>query len=835
MLQLGRFFAGAWIDLRGALRHLRSAPAFHVAAILVIAIGTGANLTLFGLFDNLALRRLPVPAPERLVSFDAADPTQPDQLPTVLPMEALGRFEELNSVFSSVASIARAGLTLETRVGFAQEGVAFVSGRYFDVLEVRPALGRLINSNDVETSARVAVMTNDYWQRHFSGDPRIVGTEVKLQGLPFSVIGVAEPGFTGLNVDYVTAFVVPATTAPLVEQALGGPGSGPIPMEYGIGRLRPGMDLVRARTQLQDLWPGIREAIAPPGASQSRTAFLTLRLDVNTARHGFSLMREWWARPLNVLIAATILLLLIACINLAALVTARTLESRSEFITRSALGAPRWRLAQEQFVHSGLMTLFGVVVGVELARFAVKAIGPALFYWQTDNVQSITLRSDWPIAIVVVASLIGVGVAVGMIPAISVSDSRLHESLHHGRSTAIAVSRWSSRLLVLQVSGAALLLICAGVFSKSLGQLRRADAGLTVANVFVVNLASQPGRDRSADPVAYSTRLLQRLEQVSGVRSAAFSNVAPMMGLGVAEVRAAVALANAPPEVRGLRATTVSVSPQFFSTLGITLLGGRDFAWTDDRARPQVAVVSKALAAQLFGNDYPLGQHIRIGASPRLRDVVVIGITDDVRLTDLHSQSPVFLYRPLLQGATIGAQSPSSIVIRADGVQVSSLQPLVRSVIESLGQDFVVEQKTLSDQIDRSLVRDRLLALGANIFAGAATALVVLGLCGVIGLTVSARTREIGIRAALGADSRALRRMVLWSAARLASLGLAIGLPAGWLASRFGAGELVAVSPQDPMIFLLTALTIMVVSLISAWVPASRAAAVQPMQAVRFG
>ena len=323
------FIDAVRIDARHALRQWAGALGSTAVALLVLSVGIGANLAMFGLFDALVLRPLPVPDPHRLVSFVAVDPKHPDELSTTLPYSVLSEFERRQTVFTAVAAYDTGGVTVETDGVLAQAGVLFVSDHYFDVLEVGPQLGRLLTADDVKTTARVAVMTDGYWERRYSRDPKAIGTVVKLQGLPFTIVGIAARGFSGQNVDYVSAFVLPITTSKLLEHALGMAADDAIPLEYGLGRLRPGVRIEAARTQLEAFWPAIREASVPPKKTpDERQAFLALALQVSSAARGFSFMRDWWAGPLGLLVGATNWMLLIACVNLASLATARTIRRR---------------------------------------------------------------------------------------------------------------------------------------------------------------------------------------------------------------------------------------------------------------------------------------------------------------------------------------------------------------------------------------------------------------------------------------------------------------------------------------------------------------------------
>ena len=675
-------------------------------------------------------------------------------------------------------------------------------------------------------------MTDTYWQQRYARDPLVLGSIVKLQGVPFTVVGISARGFAGVIADAAYAFVVPLTTSTLIERAFGEPDDRPIQFWNAFGRLAPGIGIDEARAQLAAMWPAVREANVPSkGTPEERTQFLTLGLNVSSAARGFSFMRELWTGPLGLLAGATGWMLLIACMNLASLATARAIRRRPEMIVRSALGASRWRLVQQELVQSLLLSGTGTALALPLAWWGVRAIGPSLFFWQDAYTTALTLGHNWRVVIMVVGSAVLTGVATGIAPALQSGHRELHASLHGSRATSLLVSRWAERLLIVQLALAVALLVGAGVFSKSLAKLRAVDTGMAIDGTAFVELGRHPARDPALDPVAYSTRLADRLVAVPGVRSVAFAFDSPLGGIEAADWKEPIAPADSPLDAGNVQATLVAVSPNFFRTLGIPIRGGRDFGTTDDSTRPRVAIVSAALAGKLFGSGQLLGRQIRLGSEARFQHIEIVGISADARLSDLHTKEPRFVFLPLLQGSP-GAQTPSAVVLRVSGAW-AALQPAIRKAIESLGQDYVTGQRTLGDQIEHSLIRERLLAEGADIFGVMAAALVAIGLSGVIGSMVASRTREIGIRAALGARRLTLRRMVLAQAIRMAVLGLALGLPAAWMAGRWLTSALTDVSPHDPFTFVASACGLFVISLAAAWLPARRAAAVDPIEALR--
>lgn len=816
-------------DLRQGVRQCRRAPGFTALAVLVLAIGIGANLAVFALFDALVLRPLGVGDPNRLVAIAPTDPTHPlDGEP--FPLAVVADIERAQ-VFTQVAGYASAGPTVEAAGVFSQVGVAFVTEHYFDVVQVPAALGRLITSDDVKTAAPVAVLTDEYWRRWYARDPAVLGSTVQLQGVPFTVVGVSARGYGGLIPEDPFAFTVPITTERRLMEAFGSPADEPIAVQYVLGRLAPGKTLGSARSQLQAVWPAIRAANAP-AQTDERERFLRSEIDVKSASHGFSFLRDWWQRPLAVLIGATAAVLLVACVNLASLTVARTIRRRREIVVRAALGASRWRLVQQELMKSLLIAAAGTVLAVPLAYWAARTIAPFLWMWDTPNTSQIDLVLDPSLAGVLIGSMALTTIATGVWPAFRATGGTLQHTIQQAQASVSPISRWADRLLVGQIAAALVLLVAAGLFSKNLARLRSTDLGLAPGDVFIAGLLQQPRRDATIDPAPYSAALADRLLALQGVRSVAFASTGPLLGIEASEWRQPVAIAGSESGTNEIEATFLAVSPQYFRTMGIGLREGRDFLPTDDSHRRQVVILSASLARHLFGNERALGRRVRVVSEARLQDLQVVGISSDASLADIHSTTRQFVFLPLLQASSAEAQMPQSIVLRAAG-SFNSLQPGIRKAVESLGQQYVTQQRSLDDQIDRSLIRDRLLAIGTNAFGILAAALVAIGLAGVMSAVVAARKREIGIRVALGASGPALRRMVLGHAGGLALRGVALGVTCSWIATRWIGSMLSGVSSDEPGIMLSVAVALIVIAVSAVWMAATRAARVDPVDALR--
>jgi predicted permease len=817
-------------DVRYGFRQWRRSPIFTATMLIILAAGTGANLALFGLFDALLLRPLPVRAPDQLVAFSALDPKHPAWA-NLAPFETLQPFRDAQTVFSDVSASFFSGATAEQDGVFADVPIAFVDASYFRVLRVGARQGRLISVDDVNRSASVAVMSDAEWRQRYARSPDIVGKVIRLNGQPVTIVGIAEPGFCGLVNDVSEAFAMPITAARVLFAHEGLGTDQPIPLQYGVGRLRPEVTVEQARIQLQSLWPSIRQGVLPANLKGAeRDEFLSLLLRVQSAAKGFSDTRNWYAGPLTLLASATAWLTLIVAANLAGLVLSRAMLRQGELTIRAALGASRGRLVRQWLTEGVLLAMAGSALGVPMAWKGANVLATMLFsIWASDPNLRLDLTPDWRMGAAVVTSILITGTIVGLVPIWSVTR---RVPCSRSRSTMdIKTSRWVDGLLIGQIAVAFVLVVGAALFARSLSDLRRVEPGFRSEGTSFAALAFQPGHDPNVDVVAYSRALRERLGTVPGVRAVAFSDIPPAWGFAPGELREPVALPNAAADSE-VEATFVAISPGYFDTLGISLPAGRDFAWTDDSAHPRAAIVSARLAERLFGTRDPISQFIRIGHAPDMQRVPIIGVAADVRLADLHTADPLFIFLPMLQAHDAIGRLPAAIEIHWAG-SLGALQPRIAHEVQALGQQFVYQQRTLREQIEHSLLRERLLAVGGYSFGGLANAIVVVGLFALLTSTVAARMRELAIRSALGATSGSLQLMVARRAGTIAATGIVSGLPLAWIVSKWVRGMLTDVPSHDAASVVAAIAVISVATVGAAWWPARRASRVDPIQVLK--
>lgn len=595
-----------------------------------------------------------------------------------------------------------------------------------------------------------------------------------------------------------------------IKQIYGLPADYPLELAHGIGRLRDGVTLQRVHSQLQTLWPNMLRATVPSTLTAAeRDAFFAQKLEVTSAATGFSYLRDWYATPLWLLVASTGWLLLMTCANLASLLLARGTARQQEMRVRSALGASRWQLVRQLLTESVLLSVTGTALGVPVAWWG--AHGLVRMMWNRPDVVPLDLAPDWRATFVIGASAVVTGVAFGIIPAWRTSRDDQNSRFQTGGPTFHSTSRWSEPLLVAQAALAVMLLVGAGLLTRNLQQLRNSRPGFETDGVSLAPLVPQPGGYANLDVAVYCRALSDQLRVLPGVQAVALSIPEPLMGLEAGEEKRPVVASTAAPDNAGLDATVVAISPEYFRTMGVPLTGGRDFTWLDDGHRKPVAIVSAALAGKLFHAREAIGQPIRVGADQRHQQMEIVGVSADARLADLHTMQPLFVFVPLLQGSPESVRSPTIVIRSRD--RSAALRTRVRRLVESLGQDYVSRERTLAEQAETSLLRERLLALGATYFGGLAGALMAIGLGGVVSYAVTRRTREIGIRAALGASPSAVRTMILKQTFRVTTLGLGTGLPGTWIAMLIIRGTFPSIDAYDPVTFAGAGFVVAVITL----------------------
>ena len=818
-------------DLRAAIRQWLRAPGLAAVAIVVMGLAAGGTLALFSLLDVLMFRELPVRQPQQLVGISAVDPSQPTNTYPV-PLSALQRLVDGQDVLSALAGVGGAGITEGSAAERHAIMIDAVTGQYFDVLGVRAEAGRLITPEDVAASATVAVISHDYWQRRLGANLHVIGQTIALRHVQFTVIGVTPRGFSGLEIGATTDVTIPLGTLQQVDPS---PPNYP-PLAQIVGRLADGVTLPRARSQIQTFHPvAIDDALPSVFTAEEREAFRTSTFEVTSAATGISSgYRRTYARPLTLLFLGSGLVLVLACANLSTLLLARSAAREQELGVRAAVGASAMQLVRQVLIESVLLSVAGTALSVPIALWTARSL--SLTMWQQPDFPPFDFTPDLRVVLAILGCAIGAGLLFGLLPAYRATRPDLLLSLRVTGAASARTRRWGRRLLVAQVAIAVVLFVVAWLVTANLRQL--AVPPFPVEGVSIAALDPQTDSSSHLDVMASCRQLVDELSRIGGMDAVSLSEYFPLTAsLSLEDDDWRLVGAADAPESSGVRATFVPVSPGFFRTLGLGVTRGRDFAWTDDAGHPPVVILSAGLARQIFGDQSPVGRRVRTGAGAigngaRRPDVEVIGATVDTRVMNLHDRQARVVFTSLMQEPPRYLDSPF-VLFRAH----APLPPIwteVRRRIEARGQSHVEWERTATDQIDQSLLRERLTAIGGTYFGGLAALMLVVGLAGVLSYNVSKRTREIGLRSALGATPGSLHFMIVRDAIVTASIGLLLGLPGAWMVTRLLRSTLTQVSAYDPLAFVSASAITILVSVIAAWLPARRAAAITPMEALRI-
>jgi predicted permease len=826
------------LDLRYAARQLAKSPVFTVVVVLTLALGIGANTAIFSLMDQILFRPLPVKSPERLVLIDTPGPNsghisshldwpQPVSHPLFIELR------DKASVFSGVLVYTPA----EVHVGVAGQTEraqgALVSGTYFEVLGVPPALGRVFGPADDVTPGGEpkVILSHGYWQRRFASDNAIVGRVVSVNGEPMTVIGVAQKGFRGTEVDKAIDVFVPLMMQARVIPTMDALGKPRVCWLTAMARLKDGLSVEEATAGAQLLYSQFLaedlKTIQTPSAS-FKEGFLAKKIVLAPGGHGASGLGKQSKAPLLVLMGMVGLVLLIACANVANLLLARATSRQREVAVRLALGAGRGRIVRQLLAESGVLALLGGVAGLAVAGWTSTLLIRALP--GEDTARALQTDLDPRVGLFALGVSILASLLFGLVPAIQVTRPDLFATLRTEVGSVMGSAgplRFRRALVVVQVALSLLLLIGAGLFARSLANLRNLDPGFRPDSLLTFDLdPSLHGYDdRRASQLL--DRIRDDLRAEPGVSSVSMANVALMTGSdnsSTVHVEGYQA-----KDGENMNPNFNAVAPGFFKTLGIPLLRGRDFTDADVAGAPKVAIVNEAFARYFFKDQDPVGRRFGMGRNEAF-DFTIVGLARDGKAANLREDSLRFVYRPYPQEPNFG---DLTYYVRTSG-DVAALSDRIQALVRAADPELpVTALKTMQAQIRESLFAERLTAALSAAFGLLATSLAALGLYGVMSYAVSRRTREIGIRMALGAERRAVLLLVMTEVAVLAGIGVAIGLPSSFALGQLMRSQLFGLSPTDPLTASAATALLVGVSLASGLLPALRASRVDPILALR--
>jgi predicted permease len=820
-------------NLRYAARSLAKAPGFTFVVVLTLALGIGANTAIFTLMDQVLLRSLPVPDPGSLVMLEAPGPNQGRvEADKSFSHPMFVDFRDGNSVFSGV--LARFPVTLTMLHENRSERVRgeLVSGTYFDVLRLKPAAGRLLSPADDVTPGGhpIAVITYGFWLRRFGGDRALVGKTVRLNGFPITIVGVSPPGFNGTDVGTAPAFFVPLMMKAQMTPTYDGLKERRYLWLQLLARLKPGVSREQASAAMTVMLRRIREQELKEIKTTSerfRRRFLETRLLVEAGGRGLSDVRQQFSTPLVVLMSLVGLVLLIACANVANLLMARAPARQREIGIRLALGASRARIVGQLLVESLLLSLIGGGLGILVSIWTGDLMLSALPFESAS--QAFSSTPDARVLLFTLAVSVLTGILFGLVPAWQTTRPQLLTAIKEEGGSVVSTAhvRLRKALVVAQVALSLLLLVGAGLFVRSLWNLRALDPGFRAEGLTTFSIDPTLSGYSDAQSQHLFRQLLDAFGQQPGVVGTALAANTPLTQ-NLAMMTVSVD-GYAAKEGEDMNPHVNWISPGYLKTMGIPLVAGREFAEADGPGAPRVAVISEKMAHYFFGNLNPIGRRFGFRRG-NPTDIEIVGVAKDGKDTDLRADAARLVYLPYNQdeglgGMTFFVRTASPGALNADGI---------RRVVRRLDAAIpVVDIKSMGTVANESLFIDRMVAILTASFGALATLLAAVGLYGVMSYAVARRTREIGLRMALGAARGSVVWLVMREVTILVAVGLGFGLPLAIAFSRAVHSQLFQVSPADPATVLTASVTLATVALLSGYVPAAAASKVDPMLALR--
>jgi predicted permease len=830
---MGLMIERGLFDLRYTLRSLGRHPGFTLVIVATLALGIGANTAIFSLLDQLLLRRLPVERPEELVILDGPGPfagrTNNDQ---TFSYPMYRDFRDSNQVFTGV--IARFPTAISAGIDGVVERVQseLVSGNYFDVLGVRPLIGRAFHQDDDLRPGGhpVVMLSHGYWVRRFGRDPFVLNKTIDLNGRPMTVVGIAPPGFRSVD-----ATATPDVFVPLMMKASMTPSWDDLENRRTrwvnvIARLRPGVSSEQAATAMNVLYRQLNEQEVKALTTASaafRQRFVNKPLVIAPGGGGFSNLRSEVSMPLFLMMGMVGLVLMIACANIASLLMARSASQEREVAICLALGAARRRVVSQRILESVSFACLGGAAGLLVAAWTGDLLIAALM--PRGLGASLTTTFDARLVLFTVVVSLVTALLFGLGPAIQSSRPSLTNALKEG-GTVLGGRRHvrlRKGLVVAQVALAVLLLSGAGLFARSLYNLRHLDPGFRPDGLLTFSVDPSLGGYAQTRLIGFVQALTERLAAMPGVRSVSCALI-PAMASDEGHITVKVEGYES-KDGEDMSPGFNYVGPAYFSTMGIPVLSGREFSDRDGASSPRVAVVNEAFARYFFGEDDPIGRRISFRRDNLSMEIV--GVVENSKFTSLRETQQRYVYTPYMQQTSLDA---ITFYVRTASGLPASLGPMVLERANQLDRNLpLFDLRTVVAQIDDSLIVERMVAALSAAFGLLATMLAAIGLYGVMAYTVARRTREIGVRMALGAGRSDVVGLILHEAGMLAAAGVLVGLPAAYALTRLAQSQLFGVSSSDPLVMSGAVLFLVGVTLTAGFIPAHRASRVDAMTALR--
>jgi len=831
-----------WADTKYALRRLRKTPAFTTIALLTLALGIGANTGIFTLLDAVLLKSLPVPNPEQLfIVKQSGHPADKSRF-------SYPFFDRVGRQLPYAASIAAMGWPDDFYVSLGSEQPQLaqgqlVSGNYFQVFETYPVLGRLLTPADDEKigGSPVAVISYGYWQRQFGADPAVVGRKLEVNRVPVTIIGVAPQGFFGARAGTQPGFWIPLTMQSVVQYHDHYSDFGAQPLKPWIPqgninwlllvvRVKSPAAVPRLMTALNEQYRSSLESLAPYlHDADELQAMQRSHLSLEPGQRGFANLREQFEQPILLLMSMAVIVLLIACANIANLLLARATARRHALAVQLSIGAGRTRLMQQILAECLLLSVGGAVLGIVVA-YGCATVLPR---WASTSNATIPLNLAPDARVLIFSALIAVatGVLSGLAPALQSASVDPVSILKAGVQSVpgnVRVSRLSVRkmLVIVQVALSLLLLVGAGMFLRTLQNYSMLDPGFDRDHLLNVQIDTHLVNYQIGDLPSLYQRLVNRMEAIPGVRSASITSCS--LVAGCFDASDVTVRTSGGQKLARANAQVNSVSPNYFATTGIRLLRGREFATTDDVSAPKVAIVNQAFARHYVGDKNPIGMEFSYVDNEQNR-YQIVGFVSDARVNDIREDPPPIIYFPINQN--VGNIDGLEVRTMADPQWVAGQ---ARQAIADVDARIpIVNVAPLKEEVQNNLTQPRLIARLTTIFGILALALACLGLYGVMSYLMQRRTSEVGVRLALGSTRPAVLWLVIRETLLLAGFGTVMGLALSIVGMRMVTSFLFGLSPEDPLTIALATALLLLASALAGFVPAWRAAHIEPALALR--
>jgi predicted permease len=812
---------------------------FTIVAVISLALGIGANTAIFSLVNQVLLQLLPVRDPQQLVLLTPKGPNYgSNNGPNAISYPMYQAIRDQTQIFSGMFCRKALAISISAEGKTERVDGELVSGNFFNVLGVGAALGRVFTSNDDlhENAHPYLVISYDYWQNRFGGKPDALGKKLIVDGVPMSIIGVSQKGFNGVDPGSAPQVRLPMMMQPAVF---------PWPW-YSLwnrrghwinafGRLKPGVTVQQVKAALQPFYHQqlemeTREAAFSHASTYTRQQFVKGWLEVLPASQGRDGLRRELEKPLLVLMGVVALVLLIACANVANLLLARAAARQKEMAVRLSLGASRRQVIAQLITESLVLSVAGGALGLALAIWLDRVL--IAFIPSGDTPIAISTTPDWHVLGFTMAVTLLTGVLFGLAPALQASRPDLAGTLKDQAGSVVGGGSILLRkaLVICQVALSLLLLIGAGLFIRSLANLRDLDSGFRLQNLLAFTVDPQMNGYPNARSMHFFQQLREGMDTLPGVQSASLA-VVPV--LADDEWDSSITIEGyARKQDEHVGPHMNYIAPDFFKTMGIPVRLGRDFTERDEKDAPKVAIVNQKFVKRFFGDRSPIGHRIGMGNNPDTKtDITIVGVVGDTKYENLRQDVPIELYIPYTQIPFASEMTAYVRTTEASSTGFTALRSLVHRLDPNLPMYYV---RTMTEQADASLVTERLVASLASSFGFLATLLAAIGLYGVMAYTVTRRTREIGIRMALGARRGDVAWLVMREVLILLGIGLAIGIPAALGLSRFVQSQLYGIQPADAATMAAATAGIATVAILAGYLPGRRATRVDPMQALRW-